>query len=495
MKKINFFALSLSTLALVACGNTSSTSVTPSSTSQSSATDTSSQVEESSTSSTSTKEENAALENALKALKVGFQAKASYKVSQYNSASDRTITNFAKEVILKNDSTGKVYGERSLSFRADGALKESSDPFNYYYDDNKGNFYQENLTYDNKIIADYRTTGDSYFDSLFSNPFELLDSNNFYYSENNTRFFLSEGASRYIASWFGTDMANYTNRNLNDNAYFTLNGDKFSSFTMEFSKRTSSTGLDEVLSFNLTFVETGDEVSYTHTSPLSEDSVDRTTLTDAFAALKDKSYTMEYVLTPDEMRLASPIHEIYYFDGDKIFIDKIAESSVKGLNTGDGLLLTNTDGTMKGYTYGNNLSFNETTSLLSGLKASDYLPKLDTISPLFFNKSGDKYVVDSRNVSAVYNELQPLLANATYLAKSNFVEDGVVSDESRDVYFSLQTLLSSSAEITIVDGLPQITVTYVDNSMGFGGAETITIKFKDVGSTTLPEEVRSKLYF
>ena len=487
MKKTSLILLCLSALSLTACGTTSSVSSSSDNTSETSSLDTS-------TSTEGTKEEtNQALENALEALKIGFQAKVSYKVSQYNSATDRVVTNFAKEVILKNDNAGKVYGERALSFRADGALKNSSDPFQYFYDDDKGHFYQETLTYDNQIIADYRKTGDSYFDSLFSNPFELLDSNNFYYVEANKRFFLSEGASRTIASWFGTDMANYTNRNLNDNAYFTLEGDKFASFTMEFDTKKSATGLDEILAFNIDFVQTGEEVNYTHTSPLQDDGEDRTELVNAFAALKDKSYTMEYVLTPDEMRLTNPIHEIYYFDGTNIFIDKIAENSIKGLTTDDELLLASQDGNMTSYTYGNNLAFNQVDSPLSGFKAVDYLPKLDSISPLFFKKSQDKYVVDQRNVLSVYNELQPLLANADYLTKANLVKDGVVQKDSRDIYFSLPSLLSNSAEISIVDNLPQIKLTYINDSMGFGGEETITIKFKNVGSTSLPKEVQNKI--
>jgi hypothetical protein len=202
---------------------------------------------------------------------------------------------------------------------------------------------------------------------------------------------------------------------------------------------------------------------------------------------------MEYVLTPDEMRLANPIHQIYYFDGTNIFIDKIAENSVKGLTTDDEVLLASQDGNMTSYTYGNNLAFNQVDSPLSGFKAVDYLPKLDSISPLFFKKSQDKYVVDQRNVLSVYNELQPLLANADYLTKANLVKDGVVQKDSRDIYFSLQSLLSNSAEISIVDNLPQIKLTYINDSMGFGGEETITIKFKNVGSTSLPEEVQNKI--
>ena len=115
MKKTSLILLCLSALSLTACGTTSSVSSSSDSTSETSSLDTS-------TSTEGTKEEtNQALENALEALKIGFQAKVSYKVSQYNSATDRVVTNFAKEVILKNDNAGKVYGERVLSFRADGA--------------------------------------------------------------------------------------------------------------------------------------------------------------------------------------------------------------------------------------------------------------------------------------------------------------------------------------------------------------------------------------
>lgn len=443
--------------------------------------------------SSSSKKEESSIKKALDALKIGFHSKVSFKVTEYNSNTDTTSIAIGREVILKAAGGYSVYGARQLSFNARGELKDSTEPFSYYYSDDEGTMYQENLTYDNKVIADYRITQDNYFESIFYNPFELLDEEDFYYIDKGN-YYISEGPARQIASWFVSDINNYTNRKMQDNCYFVLNNGRFESFHMNFEDKTGfNKEYKEILSLSIRFEDTGNDVSFQHTSPLN-DSLDRTSLINAFENLSGKSYTLDYVLTPDSMGLERPIHQTYYYDGDNIYIDNIEEGSVKGFDYGDLLLKKQTDGTMQGYSYGSSLKFEKDTTILSGLEKEEYLPKFKDISPYFFTPKGnDTYTVKNQYLLSVYCELQPLLMNCSRSSNPNIIEDEIITDKTEKLYYSENAFAASSIEVTIKDNVPTINLKYINDAMGFANEELITITFDNIGSTKLPSEVTAKL--
>lgn len=480
MKKSRIFLLALGVISLASCqnGNNSNSTATEKTTT---------------TASDSSETEDGNLEKAIDRLKFAFQGKINYQASVYASSFDRTIDTVAKEVILYSKVGESVYGERALSYRADGTLRDSKEPFSYYYQDEDNHFYEETNSYDNKVIADYRVSESNYFESIFYNPFEMLSKDDFT-GNIDDEYYLPEGFSRQVASWFGSTIENYTDRELISSS-LKLNGDKFESMDFEYMERSSAaTGSTEVLKFEITFVATGEDVEYTHTQPLADDGKDRSTLTAAFAKLASSTYTMEYELVPDEYRMANPIHEIYYYDGTNIFIDSISEGSVKGFNTGDILLKAKDDKTMQAYTYTNALKFEESSYYLSGLTAAEYLPKFSTISPCFFTPNADgTYSVDELYLRSVWCEIQPTLQNATLKAECNYVVDGKVTEESGTFYYSSVLFNAYSIDVEIVNGLPKFTLVFLVDMMGFGALETVTIEYSDVGTTALPDDVTNKM--
>lgn len=345
-----------------------------------------------------------------------------------------------------------------------GAKDNNSIP-RYYHFDSKG-YLQERLlnekneTYDNSL-----TTGGIRYETRFYNPFEMLDEEDVVDNKDGS-YTLKEGFARQVASWFGYSFSEIEDRTLKK-ALITLEGEAFKSLSLVYNP--VAVPLSNLVGeFQIKFAATGSAMSLPALTPLQDDGTDKTALVSAFQSLGN-NFTCTFLLKSGTMNLVTSQKWKIYFAGDSVYYDCDIYSSVPGLTTGD-LYMTKaaaSDSFLTLYDYDSpTKKFNKTTAKTT---YDAEKPSYSAISTNFFSKSSSDYVCRFGYETSVFAALEP--PRARY-----------------DAY----TLAADSCKISIDNlGFPSIKETFLNDSMGFGEEETITVSYSDVGTTTIPTAVTS----
>lgn len=466
--------------AITSCSTTNTSSSSPISdnstsqetTSSSSLTDSSSSLPDSSSSETT----DASLSSALKAIKTGYDAIVSFTGS-YGGSSDYTWDSFTLQEVLKSH---EYYARRDVSLNRDGSLslESSMAPFTIVEADEDGYNYSKALSASNEAIDVYDdpSYANTRFEMRYYNPFSFLGLDDFTLTDN--QYHIPEAQAMAIASRFDVSISTYEDRAF-DAAYFTIEDNEFVSFSYSYKVKESS-GNNLRFSLTIRFQETGEDIQHPTINPISDDSSDKSALKTAFEKVSGDNFTLTFTLTPGSMNMVSGRKYRFYFDGTNIFVYTNLYYSTPSLVTGDYLFTPNGNGQMTLSLYNSSTkSFEPYNEYMEGYQ--NQKPALRSISMNLFN-----------NTNGTYTPNSSIGSNTTLICRALFNSFIPQILHSNTMKYNANSL---SIEID-TNGYPSITETFFydmsgDGSGNFGENETVTITYSNVGTTTLPEEVRA----
>ncbi|MFA6830437.1 MAG: hypothetical protein WCR67_07060 [Bacilli bacterium] len=388
-------------------------------------------------------------------LKEGFKAKMTYIAS--NSSFSSSV---AKEIVLISTTNKQIFASRDLAFDSHQEIVDNGTPFEFFSRDSKGLLYKEGLNSKNNVINDYRFSNGAYYDSVYSNPFEVLDENNLNLNDEGD-YNIPVSFSRYLVTFFGLDVSSFQDRELEYSTISFLGADA-SKIELKYKAKETY-----AFSFALEFEETG-EFEFTERQPYEDDGTDKTKLKSAFEKLSGKNYTMALSIKGGSMNLISSRKWKLYFQGEKIFVDQDLFSSIPGLSDGDYLLQNDATDVFSAYIYDSDrYLFKKAQERVSyDDELMDTAPSMD-----FFTLNRDStYTVPSSLAYCLFDALEPKLAR-----------------------FDLYTLGATGISVSLDDNiLPVITSTF-EYSTGLTDIGTVVISFSNVGTTELPEYVANSI--
>jgi hypothetical protein len=404
------------------------------------------------------------LSQAVSSLKAGFDATAYIRESYYSSYGRVVSNGQAERVVL--DSTKKEAVVKTLTYNAATGAKDNDSIPRYYHSDDKGYLQERLLNEKNEVYDNSITTGGIRYETRFYNPFEMLDAEDVTDNKDNT-YTLKEGFAREVASWFGYSFSAIEDRTLKK-ALLTRDGDAFTTFSLVYDSVTTPSLAKLVGEFQISFAATGSALSLPELAPLSDDGTDKTALSAAFQKLGN-NFTCTFLLKSGSMNLITSQKWKIYFDSNSVYYDADLYNTASGLTTGDLYMTksTATDSVLTVYDYDSpSAIFKKTTSTTT---YDDEKPSYGAISTNFFSKTSTDYTCKKGYEPSVFAALEP--PRARYYAYTLAADSCVVGVDS--------------------SGLPSVKETFLNNSMGFGEEETVTVSYSDVGTTSIPTAVTS----
>lgn len=401
---------------------------------------------------------------AVASLKAGFDATAYIQESYLNSYGQVVSNGQAERVVLDSSKNEAVV--KTLTYDAAIGAKDNDSLPRYYHADSKGYLQQRLLNEKNEVYDNNLTTNGVRFETNFFNPFEMLDEEDVTDNKDGT-YALKEGFARQVASWFGFSFSNIQDRPLSK-ASLTLKDDAFKSLSLVYEPATTASMNQLVGEFHISFSATGSAMSLPALTPLEDDGTDKTALASAFQKL-GSNFTCTFLLKAGQMNLITSQKWKIYFAGENVYYDTDLYSTAAGLTTGD-LYMTkavDTDASLTIYDYDSPSKIFKKTTSKTTYDAEK--PSYAAISTNFFSKSSADYVCRAGYETSVFAALEPPRAR-----------------------YAAYTLAADSCQVSIDSaGLPSIKETFLNDSMGFGEEETITVSYSDVGTTTIPATVKS----
>ncbi len=393
------------------------------------------------------------LEEALSQLKAGFHAVLDFRATYQGNA-----LAYGSEIVLNDD----TFAIKPMTVGATGSLIDAGD-FSYFgKEEDSGLLYQERINKKNEIYGDVRGLGGTYFEAMYYNPFETIDSSDLTKKEEGV-YLLPQGFARSLPQWFGISISAFANVKFSHQE-LVLGEDGFKSLLIQTE--------DKKCKFGLSFSETGSKSHYEKLFPCEGDGTDKSALKASFDLLQNQNMTISYKMAPGSLNLVTGEGYIFYLDGENIFIDTNTYYAVPGLGEGD-FYLKKEEAGLHPYRYSQSKSaFEDASSSFSwSLSYEDYLPKVDDIDMTLYQTKGSKF--SCQVPIAVFSSFFP----------SSLTSDLIV-----------MAAVSSEAEIT-ESGTPKITqmAFYSMDGWGeedsFGENVTFTSTYNNLGSTSLPESV------
>ena len=419
-----------------------------------------------------------ALVNAITNLKSGFDAVINFKGTFIENGQFYQYA-LPLEMLYKNNENERLIAQRELDYDKNGEVVDNDSKFVYYGGDESGLLFAKTLNYKNEVINSYVTSNGSYFNSLYYNPFEMLNESNLK-SLGDGQYEINEGFGRQVASWLGVNLDSYFTDRTYAATLLTLENGEFKSFELKYLPKSYTKGLNLNCNLKFDFKKTGN-FDYEGLATLDDDGTDKTKLKEALDLISETNYTLDLKVTPGELNMLTGTGYKFYFAGDDIFVDLDTFYTVSGLTNGD-VLLTLPNGSKDANFYVKTYSENDNKFITSddvaqGFKISfnELVAKYNDISLNFFTTedNGTTYKTRDGYAKSVFNALLPSIVKSDYWAVN-----------ATDIQVSFQS-----------DGAPIFTLKffYSMSNDDFGEIATITLKFSNVGTTTLPEEVKNVL--
>ena len=380
------------------------------------------------------------------------------------------------------------------SYRVEGGVTiDAEGPYAYFSDEN-GRAYQESLNERNEVVQEFAdlTFGDNGFYNFATILLEedlVLDED----FEAYVRYDVDPGKAGVIANNLLYSL-NSGAFSLPQEAYFRVDGGKFTSFSLVLSPITSIdslTGAASLISNRATFyIESLGERTIEHLSPLEEDA-DAKRVGDAFSTLEGQSFTMRVEDKRTEQNLAdktsADVEETmeYSFTGRELYVHDVTKTGLPGPVFEDDYYLaprSEMDPSLYPYAYDSESGewviheegiYEEDGSspFASGYCGAyvyeDLLPTIAGVSGAFFEKVGEEYVSKEGYAS--------LLTDCFHIDRRPFAIDGM------DGLEEVRVTLGEDG------GIEKIVLSYglLDGIMGTYVSGEATITFSGVGSTTL----------
>jgi len=375
----------------------------------------------------------------------------------YEEKNENTSTFTGLQITYYYDDTVKGYEQKDLIFDENNNYSVS-DSATTYLADLTGNdsdiLYQEALSCKNTIEKSYvlDSSNNTYkFSEVFSNPFYDLSIKSLKILDDKCYFTNSLTKEVFLNTLpYQTDTSN-------DN-YFILDSNY---------KIIGFKSINEKYTLTIDILKTGNNIEISHISPLVEDTTDKTDLQKAIENL-GSNYTVTH-LRP----ITNQKFQVYY-DGSSILLD----NSNNGISSQDSYYSKSNDSTyLSRLVYGKKGGIgpncwdkdNYQEMVYDDDKTyEDLLIRLNQINlGLFHNDGNGKYTTINGAEQAVFNYCMPTMNNRA-LYKDNATKV-IITIENQEI-------------------------TKIQLKYSIAGGTTETIKFSNVGTTSIPEEYLKTLY-